>query len=56
MYNFVYEIDNYQVEIEGVLQTRQIIRYWRNEFDNLEEEYYGTTGEIRPGYSPIVLL
>jgi hypothetical protein len=47
----VYEISNYQVEINGVLQTRQTICYWTNESDYLVEEYYGTTEEIRPGFS-----
>lgn len=47
----VYEIVNYQVEINGVLQNRQNIYYWRNDFDYTIEEYYGTTEEIRPGFS-----
>ena len=54
MYNHVYDIYNYQIEIEGVLETRQRICYWNNEEDYLIEEYYGTQSEIRAGYSPIV--
>jgi hypothetical protein len=53
MYNHVYEIIDYQIEIEGVIENRQRIQYWNNEEDYLIEEYYGTVEEIRPGYSPI---
>jgi len=52
MYNFVYEITDYQIEIGGILENRQKICYWNNEFDYLIEEYYGTIQEIRLGYSP----
>lgn len=51
MYNHVYEITNYQVEINGELENRQKICYWNNEYDYLIEEYYGTFEEIRSGYS-----
>jgi hypothetical protein len=53
MYNHVYQITDYQIEIEGNLETRQRICYWNNEEDYLIEEYYGTTEEIRLGYTQI---
>jgi len=53
MYDHVYEITGYQIEIEGVIENRQRIQYWNNETDYLIEEYYGTTEEIRLGYTQI---
>jgi hypothetical protein len=53
MYDHVYEITDYQIEIEGVIENRQRIQYWNNETDYLIEEYYGTTEEIRLGYTQI---
>lgn len=46
-----YEIEDYQVEIQGIIQDRRKITYYDN-YDQLYliEEYYGTTEEIRPGY------
>jgi hypothetical protein len=53
MYDHVYKIIDYQIEIEGVIENRQRIQYWNNENDYLIEEYYGTTEEIRLGYTQI---
>jgi len=53
MCDHVYEITGYQIEIEGVIENRQRIQYWNNETDYLIEEYYGTTEEIRLGYTQI---
>lgn len=46
-----YEIEDYQVEIQGIIQDRRKITYYDN-YNQLYliEEYYGTTEEIRPGY------
>jgi hypothetical protein len=50
-----YEIVDYQIEIEGVIQDRKRIYYYNNQNDlYLIEEYYGTLEEIRPGYDLIV--
>ena len=45
-----YEIEDYQVEIQGIIQDRKKIIYYDN-YDQLYliEEYY-TAEEIRPGY------
>lgn len=44
-----YEIVDYQIEIEGVVQDRKRIYYYNNQDDLfLIEEYYGTMEEIRP--------
>jgi hypothetical protein len=51
MYNFIYQINGYQVEIDGTLINRQTISYWRNDEDCIIEEYYGTAEEIRLGYT-----
>jgi hypothetical protein len=53
MYDHVYRITDYQIEVDGVMENRQRIQYWNNEEDYLIEEYYGTPGEIRPGYTQI---
>ena len=46
-----YEVVDYQIEIEGVIQSRKRIYYYNNQDDLfLIEEYYGTAEEIRPGF------
>jgi hypothetical protein len=46
-----YEIVEYQIEVEGIIQNRKRIIYYTNQDElYLIEEYYDTTEEIRPGY------
>jgi hypothetical protein len=46
-----YEIAEYQIEVEGIIQNRKRIIYYTNSDElYLIEEYYDTQEEIRQGY------